>query len=243
MKRKRLQSSSDGAHLEIVIVVLWKRLGRGIGDFQLVLSLGCVVNDGFRRQESRGFDEVQGVVPRQLTCKPEKRLLEVVIGFGRDVVVLQVFLAVKGDLLGFDFAVFDLDLVSGKDDGDVFADTGQVAVPVRHILVGDATRDIKHDNRALSLNVVSVAKATKLFLSGCIPNIKFNRTSVGVELQRMDFYTERRHVFLFEFSRQVALDKGGFAYTAITHQDQFEFRNALLRLIEKASCDLQDQKR
>lgn len=35
-----------------------------------------------------------------LARKPEERLLKVVVGLGRDVVVLQVLLPVEGDLLG-----------------------------------------------------------------------------------------------------------------------------------------------
>jgi hypothetical protein len=38
-------------------------------------------------------------VPNQLACEPQKRLLKVVVGLGRDVVVLQVLLAVECDCL------------------------------------------------------------------------------------------------------------------------------------------------
>jgi hypothetical protein len=40
---------------------------------------------------------------------------------------LEVFLAVEGNRLGLDLAVFYIDLVATEDDGDVFADTDEVA--------------------------------------------------------------------------------------------------------------------
>jgi hypothetical protein len=43
----------------------------------------------------------------------QERLLEVVVGLGGDVVVLEVFLAVESDGLGLDFALLDIDLVTG----------------------------------------------------------------------------------------------------------------------------------
>ena len=47
-------------------------------------------------------------LPRQFTRQPEERLFEVVVGFSRDVVVLQVLLAVENDLLGLHFPVLSI---------------------------------------------------------------------------------------------------------------------------------------
>jgi hypothetical protein len=68
----------------------------------------------------------QGLVADEFPGEPEERLLEVVVGLGRNVVVLEVLLAVEGDGLGLDLALLHVDLVSGKDDGDALADTDQV---------------------------------------------------------------------------------------------------------------------
>ncbi len=58
----------------------------------------------------------------ELPDQPEEGLLEVVVRLGRDVVVLQVLLAVEHDGLGFDLRVLDVDLVAGEDvDGVVLA--------------------------------------------------------------------------------------------------------------------------
>jgi hypothetical protein len=40
---------------------------------------------------------------------------------------LQVLLAVEGDGLGLDFALFHVDFVAAQDDRDVFADADEVA--------------------------------------------------------------------------------------------------------------------
>ena len=66
-------------------------------------------------------------VSNKLTCQPKEGLLEVIIGLGRDIIVLKVLLSVEGDGLGLDLALLDIDLVSGQDDRDVLANTNQVA--------------------------------------------------------------------------------------------------------------------
>jgi len=66
------------------------------------------------------------LVSNELSCEPKERLLEVVVGLGRDVVVLQILLAVEGDSLGLDLALFHVHFVSAKDNWDVLADTDKV---------------------------------------------------------------------------------------------------------------------
>lgn len=43
----------------------------------------------------------------------------------------------------------------------------------------------------LTLDVVAITQATKLLLASCVPYIKFNRASVSMEDQRMNFNTQR----------------------------------------------------
>ena len=63
-------------------------------------------------------------------------------------------------------------------------------MPVGNIFVGDAGRDIKHDNAALALDVVTIPETTKLLLSSSIPDVEADRAKVGRELQRVDLDTE-----------------------------------------------------
>ncbi len=125
------------------------------------------------------------VVPTKLSRQPQEWLFEIVVGLCGNVVVLQIFLAMKGNLFGLDFTVLDFDLVSYKDNRDILAYTSEVTMPVWYILVRNTGSDIEHDDSALSLNVVSITKTPKLFLASCIPNIEFNWATVGVECERL----------------------------------------------------------
>lgn len=65
-------------------------------------------------------------VADKLASKPEEGLLEVVVGLGGDIVVLQVLLAVESDGLGLHLTLLNVDLVTGQDNGDTLADTDEV---------------------------------------------------------------------------------------------------------------------
>jgi len=184
----------------------------------------------FGRSKSRSFDKGQLIVSRELARQPQKWLLKVVVRLGGNIIILEVFLAVEGNLLRLDLAILDLDLVSAQDDGDVLADARQVAVPVGNVLVRDARRDIEHDNGALALDVVSVTKSAKLFLSGRVPHVELDRTAVGVENERVDFDAERRNVLFLELSGKMALDKGRFTDASVSDKDEFEFWSTLSSL-------------
>lgn len=65
-------------------------------------------------------------VADKLAREPEEGLLKVVVGLGRDVVVLEVLFPVEGDGLGLHLALLDIDLVAAENDGDVLADARKV---------------------------------------------------------------------------------------------------------------------
>jgi hypothetical protein len=52
-------------------------------------------------------------------------------------------------------------------------------VPVGHVLIRDAGRDVKHDDAALALDIVAIAETTKLLLACGIPYIEADRAEVG----------------------------------------------------------------
>ena len=137
----------------------------------------------------------QGLVADEFPGEPEERLLEVVVGLGRDVVVLEVLLAVEGDGLGLDLALLHVDLVAGENDGDVLANTDQVTwamlvdvsmllllrgrtVPVGDVLVCDTRGDIEHDDTALAVDVVSITETTELLLTCGVPDVELDGAEV-----------------------------------------------------------------
>lgn len=71
-------------------------------------------------------DSYQSLVANEFPGEPKERLLKVIIGLGRNVVVLQVLLAMEGDGLGLHLALLDVDLVTAQNDRDVLADTDEI---------------------------------------------------------------------------------------------------------------------
>jgi hypothetical protein len=137
-------------------------------------------------------------VANQFPGEPQEGLLEVVVGLGGDIVVLEVLLAVEGDGLGLDLALLHIDLVTAENDGDVLADTDKVTyrmvsqsimakvaqawelrtVPVGNVLVGDTGGNIEHDDTGLTVDVVTITETTELLLTGGIPDIELNGSEV-----------------------------------------------------------------
>ncbi len=68
----------------------------------------------------------QSRVANKLSCQPEEWLLEVIIGFGGDVVILKVLLSVESDCLSLHLSLLDINLVTSEDDGDILADADQI---------------------------------------------------------------------------------------------------------------------
>ena len=63
--------------------------------------------------------DVWGDEPGQFTGEVQKWLFEVVVGLGRDFVVLQVLLSVEGNLLCFHLAVLNVHFVATQHNGNV----------------------------------------------------------------------------------------------------------------------------
>ena len=85
------------------------------------------------------------------------------------------------DLLGLDLSILDLDLVARQHNRNVLADARQVAVPVRHVLIGNSARNIKHDDGALALDVVAVPQTAEALLARRIPDVEFDRAAVRMK--------------------------------------------------------------
>lgn len=51
-------------------------------------------------------------------------------------------------------------------------------MPVGDVLVSDTGGDVKHDDSALAVDVVSITKTTELFLAGGIPDVELNLAQV-----------------------------------------------------------------
>jgi hypothetical protein len=140
----------------------------------LVLLEKGLVDGGGGWCESRCGNEFQSGIADKLSCQPEERFLEVVVGLSRDIVVLQILLSMESDSLSLNLSFLNVNLVAGEDDRDILADTDQVTVPVGDVLVGNARSNIKHDDTTLAVDVVPITKASELLLSCGIPDIELD---------------------------------------------------------------------
>lgn len=84
----------------------------------------------------------------------------------------------------------DIDLISAENNGDVFADTLKITMPVGHVLVSDSRCHVEHNDTALALDVVPIAESAKLLLSSRVPNVEAYGSKVGGECKRMNFDTK-----------------------------------------------------
>ena len=134
----------------------------------------------------------------------------------------------EDDGLGLDLSVLDVNLVADEDDWDVFADAHQIPVPVGDVLVGDPGGDVEHHDGALALDVVAVTETAELLLTGGVPNIEPDWSSVGVEHEGMDFDAEGGDVLLLELAGQVPLHEGRLSGAAVADENQLKGRHVLL---------------
>jgi hypothetical protein len=205
----------------------------GLGDFSLETTLVVFVEGDLGGGEDGGLSKSEVGVVHEAAEEPHKRLLELVVRLSTDVVVLEVLLAVEGNLLGFDFAVFDVDLVTDEHDGDVLADTGQILVPLGHIGVGDSGAHIEHDDAAVATNVVTIAETTELLLTCGVPNVELDLAVGGEERHGVHLNTEGSDVLLLKLTSQVTLDEGGLSDTAITDEDELELGHLLFNHLKQ----------
>jgi hypothetical protein len=180
--------------------------------------------------EERGFNQGEVNVVDHATEQPDERLLELVVALGRDVVVLEVLLAVEGDLLGLNLAVTHVNFVADKYDRDGLAHTGEILVPLGHVRISDARADIEHDDATVASNIVSVTKTSELLLTCGIPNIEVDLAVVSHERHGVHLDSQSRDVPLFKLTGQVTLYESSLADTAVADEDELELWNLLLLL-------------
>ena len=140
------------------------------------------------------------------------------------------------DLLGFHLAVLDIDLVADENNWDGLANSGQVFVPFWHVRVSDAGADIKHDDAAITTNVVTITKSSELLLASGVPNVKKNLAMVSEKGHWVHFNSECSDVLLLKLASQMTFDKGCLANSSVTDKHQLEFWN-LSYLLNHLYCN------
>jgi len=210
---------------DIFVLVVGERNRFCTLEFSLIRFHQCTIDFNFSRGKSGSSDKFQSWIANQFPCQPKERFLEIVIRFGGDFEVLKVFLAVERNTPSFYFAFLDINLVTTKNNRNVFANSFEIAMPVGNVLVGDTRCDIKHDDTALALDIITISEATKFLLTSGIPYVKADCAKVGGEVKRMDLYTKSGDILLLEFTGQVTLYKGSLPSATIANKDELESRN------------------
>ncbi len=176
----------------------------------------------FRHVQSEVFDQIQIGISNQLSEQVQERFLELVVGLGRNVVVLEISLSVEGDLVGFDFSVLDVSLVSDQANWGIGTDLGEVCVPLGDIPVGVSVGEIEHDDCADGIDVIAISELSVFFLSSCVPNIKDYWSVGGVEHDVSDDCSFGGNVGLLEVPGGVSLSKGGLSDSSVSYENEFE---------------------
>jgi len=236
VERTAEKASQGSPHLQVCIIFIRQWHVGGSFHLLLVVLENGLVDLDFWWSKSRCCDKFKRLVADKFPSKPQKRLFEVIIRLGRDIIVLKILLAVEGDGLGLDLALLDINLVAGQDNWNILADTDEITVPVRHVLVGDTGGHVEHDDTALAVDVVSIAKATKLLLTSSIPHIELDLTQVRCEAERVDFHTEGCNVLLLKLACDVTLDECSLACTTVADKDELECRNPRSSLCHDVGC-------
>ncbi len=63
-------------------------------------------------------------------------------------------------------------------------------MPIGNVFVGNSGGNVKHDDTALALDVVTIPQTTKLLLSSGVPNVEADCAEIGCESQGMNFNTK-----------------------------------------------------
>ena len=82
------------------------------------------------------------------------------------------------------------------DAGDLGQICGMKPMPIGNMFICDTRSHIEHNNSTLTLNVISIAKTTKLFLSCRVPAVKLQHTPVSVEIKASHLNTQEQMLFV-----------------------------------------------
>src|SRR5690554_8041449 len=89
--------SPGGSRWDVRIILIGKGLLCGLSHLLLRLLHGGHVDGDLRGGERGRSNKLQSLVADELSGEPEEGLLEVVVGLGGDIVVLEVLLAMEGN--------------------------------------------------------------------------------------------------------------------------------------------------
>lgn len=194
----------------------------------LELLDSLLVHDNLSWIESDILYKVEIWVADKLSKKVQERFLKLIVGLGRHIIVLEVSLSVNGDLIGLDFSVLDIGLVSDQTNWNIWSNLDQVIEPLQDVLVGLSACKIEHDDGTLRANVVALSELSELFLASSVPDLNSDLSVSGIEYDLSNTSSLGWDVGLNEVTSMMSLDKGGLADSTVPDQNKLESWNVIL---------------
>ena len=145
--------------------------------FVLDLLQLLLINSHFLRLQRRGLYKLQVWISDKPSRQSHKRLLELIVALGGNVIILHPVLSVEDYLFGLHFPVSDVHFVAYQHHRYLVTNSHKVFVPLRHVLVSDPGSHIEHDHGALPADIVTVSQPSQLLLPCSVSDIELNRSS------------------------------------------------------------------
>ena len=76
-------------------------------------------------------------LPDKFSQEPDKRFIELVVTFSRDIEVLESSSSMEGYMFSLHFPILDVDLITDEADWDSLTYSGEVFVPFLYIFISD----------------------------------------------------------------------------------------------------------
>ena len=150
-----------------------------------------------------------------------ERLLEVVIRFGRDVVVRQESeITMHGEFLPHHLAILDVNLVSTKYNRNIGNRFTKIINPDFRILIGNTRCHVEHDNRTFGSCEMIICKSIFL-LSSKVRDTENNLSLVSRKEKRFELHSLGCDGPLLELPSYVSSEKSGLAHSSITNENEF----------------------
>jgi hypothetical protein len=132
------------------------------------------------------------------------------------------------NLTGFNFSILDISFVSNQTNWNIWTHFSKVLVPFIDISVSVSWSEIKHDDSAIGINIVTFSQFSKLLLTSSVPDIKGNFSQIGIEDNRGDLSSFSWNVWLLEMTCIVSFGESCLTNTTITDQNKLELSSDIL---------------
>jgi len=152
-----------------------------------------------------------------------------IVGFGWDIIVLEISFSVESNLIGLNFSIFNISFITYKTNWYIWTYFSKVLVPLIYISIGISWGKIKHNNSTIGFNIVTFSKFSEFLLTSSVPNIKGNFTMTGTEGYSSNLSTFSWNIWLLEVTSIMSLSKCSLTNTTISNKNKFKFSSDILR--------------